>query len=154
VQAADAGRRRQSDAVPGPDRRAAVAQSLGAALYEEMVIDDNGRNHQLPNSATIICRPFADVPRTEVLFAETSDTLGGRWGAKSMSEKPLQSGLGQHSATPLPTLTGIRFLTRDAHFKPDRLFPGAASEVRVGLGLVAATRLPRSWAPRGACAFA
>ena len=45
-----------------------VAQSLGAALYEEMVIDKSGRvinpafrNYHLPQ--------FGDVPRTEVLFA-------------------------------------------------------------------------------------
>ena len=30
---------------------------------------------------------FADVPRTEVLFADTVDTLGP-FGAKSMSESP------------------------------------------------------------------
>ena len=63
-----------------------VAQSLGAALYEEMVIDDTGRvinptfrNYHLPQ--------FGDVPRTEVLFADTTDSVGP-FGAKSMSESP------------------------------------------------------------------
>ncbi len=63
-----------------------VAQAIGAALYEEMVIDAKGevvnpafRNYHLP--------AFGEVPRTEVMFAKTSDTLGP-FGAKSMSESP------------------------------------------------------------------
>ena len=63
-----------------------VAQALGATLYEEMVIDEHGRvvnakfrDYHLPS--------FADVPRTEVFFADTSDLLGPM-GAKSMSESP------------------------------------------------------------------
>src|SRR2546428_8325608 len=74
VQAADAG------VVANPVQcrgqvEGGVAQALGAALYEEMVIDDSGRvinpkfrDYHLPS--------FADVPRTEVLFADTSDALG------------------------------------------------------------------------------
>ena len=63
-----------------------VAQSLGATLYEEMVIDEGGRvvnpkfrDYHLPQ--------FADIPRTEVFFADTSDAIGPM-GAKSMSESP------------------------------------------------------------------
>jgi putative selenate reductase molybdopterin-binding subunit len=62
-----------------------VAQSLGATLYEEMVIDEGGRvvnphfrDYHLPS--------FADVPRTEVLFADTTDALGPM-GAKSMTKQ-------------------------------------------------------------------
>ncbi|WP_035695303.1 xanthine dehydrogenase family protein molybdopterin-binding subunit, partial [Bradyrhizobium liaoningense] len=95
-----------------------VAQALGAALYEEMVIDANGRvinpkfrDYHLPS--------FADVPRTEVHFAETSDTIGPL-GAKSMSESPynpVAAALGNAIAD----ATGIRFTAPP--FKPDRLFP-------------------------------
>jgi len=95
-----------------------VAQALGAALYEEMVIDAEGRvtnskfrDYHLPS--------FADVPRTEVFFAETTDTIGPL-GAKSMSESPynpVAAALGNAIAD----ATGIRFTAPP--FKPDRLFP-------------------------------
>jgi putative selenate reductase molybdopterin-binding subunit len=95
-----------------------VAQSLGATLYEEMVIDDNGRvtnptfrNYHLPS--------FADIPRTEVFFADTVDSIGPM-GAKSMSESPynpVAAALGNAIAN----ATGIRFTS--VPFKPDRLFP-------------------------------
>ncbi|MGX4770273.1 molybdopterin-dependent oxidoreductase [Bradyrhizobium guangdongense] len=95
-----------------------VAQALGAALYEEMVIDAEGRvtnpkfrDYHLPS--------FADVPGTEVFFAETSDTIGPL-GAKSMSESPynpVAAALGNAIAD----ATGIRFTAPP--FKPDRLFP-------------------------------
>ena len=117
VQAADAG------VVANPMQcrgqvEGGVAQALGAALYEEMVIDADGRvtnpkfrDYHLPS--------FADVPRTEVLFAETSDTIGPL-GAKSMSESPynpVAAALGNAIAD----ATGIRFTAPP--FKPDRLFP-------------------------------
>ena len=85
VQAADAGRVANPMQCRG-QVEGGVAQSLGATLYEEMVIDDDGRvvnprfrDYHLPS--------FADVPRTEVFFADTSDTIGPL-GAKSMSESP------------------------------------------------------------------
>ncbi|MCA1532019.1 molybdopterin-dependent oxidoreductase [Bradyrhizobium sp. NBAIM03] len=100
-----------------------VAQALGAALYEEMVIDASGRvtnpkfrDYHLPS--------FADVPRTEVFFAETSDTIGPL-GAKSMSESPynpVAAALGNAIAD----ATGIRFTAPP--FKPDRLFPALHDE--------------------------
>jgi CO/xanthine dehydrogenase Mo-binding subunit/aerobic-type carbon monoxide dehydrogenase small subunit (CoxS/CutS family) len=62
-----------------------VAQAIGTALYEDMR-SDNGvvttqtlRHYHVPQ--------FADVPRTEVYFADTADDLGPL-GAKSMSESP------------------------------------------------------------------
>jgi CO/xanthine dehydrogenase Mo-binding subunit len=100
-----------------------VAQSLGAALYEEMMIDDAGRvtnpafrNYHLPQ--------FGDVPRTEVLFADTSDRLGP-FGAKSMSESPynpVNAALGNA----LADATGIRFC--QTPFKPDRIFRAIAEK--------------------------
>jgi CO/xanthine dehydrogenase Mo-binding subunit len=117
VQAADAGRVANPMQCRG-QVEGGVAQSLGATLYEEMVIDDNGRvinpkfrDYHLPS--------FADVPRTEVLFADTTDTLGPM-GAKSMSESPynpVAAALGNAIAN----ATGIRFTATP--FKPDRLWP-------------------------------
>ncbi|GAA1467258.1 molybdopterin-dependent oxidoreductase [Microbacterium thalassium] len=63
-----------------------AAQALGGALYEEVLLDDEGavsnpvfRMYRVPQSA--------DIPDTEVFFAETHDTVGP-FGAKSMSESP------------------------------------------------------------------
>jgi putative selenate reductase molybdopterin-binding subunit len=95
-----------------------VAQSLGATLYEEMVIDDGGRvlnpsfrDYHLPS--------FADIPRTEVFFAETCDTLGPM-GAKSMSESPYNP-VAAALGNALADATGIRFTS--VPFKPDRIWP-------------------------------
>ena len=95
-----------------------VAQSLGATLYEEMVIDDGGRvinpkfrDYHLPS--------FVDIPRTEVLFADTFDTIGPM-GAKSMSESPYNP-VAAALGNALADATGIRFTS--VPFKPDRLFP-------------------------------
>jgi putative selenate reductase molybdopterin-binding subunit len=63
-----------------------VAQAIGTALFEEVILDGAGgvttstfRNYHLPQ--------LADLPETEVYFAETADDLGP-FGAKSMSESP------------------------------------------------------------------
>jgi len=117
VQAADAGRVANPMQCRG-QVEGGVAQALGAALYEEMVIDAGGRvvnprfrDYHLPS--------FADVPRTEVHFAETSDTIGPM-GAKSMSESPYNP-VAAALGNALADATGIRFTTLP--FKPDRLFP-------------------------------
>jgi hypothetical protein len=100
-----------------------VAQSLGATLYEEMVIDDSGRvlnptfrNYHLPQ--------FGDLPRTEVLFADTVDTLGP-FGAKSMSESPYNP-IAAAMGNALADATGIRFC--QTPFKPDRIFRAIADK--------------------------
>jgi putative selenate reductase molybdopterin-binding subunit len=117
VQAVDAGR------VVNPMQcrgqvEGGVAQSLGATLYEEMVIDDGGRivnprfrDYHLPS--------FADVPRTEVHFADTYDAIGPM-GAKSMSESPYNP-VAAAIGNAIANATGIRFTSTP--FKPDRLFP-------------------------------
>ncbi|MDX2376312.1 molybdopterin-dependent oxidoreductase [Microbacterium sp. LRZ72] len=63
-----------------------VAQGVGSALYEEVLLDGAGsvlnpqfRQYRVPQ--------FADIPDTEVYFAQTNDDLGP-FGAKSMSESP------------------------------------------------------------------
>lgn len=62
-----------------------VAQAVGTALYEDMRVDRGVvttrtlRHYHIPQ--------FADLPSTEVYFADTADELGPL-GAKSMSESP------------------------------------------------------------------
>ncbi|KAA0075510.1 aldehyde oxidase [Mycolicibacterium sp. P9-64] len=85
VQAADAG------VVLNPEQcrgqvEGGVAQGIGSALYEEMRVGPGGvvltndlRNYHIPQ--------LADLPVTEVYFADTYDELGPL-GAKSMSESP------------------------------------------------------------------
>ncbi|UFZ07602.1 molybdopterin-dependent oxidoreductase [Bradyrhizobium ontarionense] len=117
VQAADAGRVANPMQCRG-QVEGGVAQALGAALYEEIVIDATGgvinprfRDYHLPS--------YADVPRTEVLFAETNDAIGPL-GAKSMSESPYNP-VAAALGNALRAATGIRFTA--VPFKPDRLFP-------------------------------
>jgi putative selenate reductase molybdopterin-binding subunit len=117
VQAADAGQVANPMQCRG-QVEGGVAQSLGATLYEEMVIDDGGRvlnpkfrDYHLPS--------FADIPRTEVLFADTFDTIGPM-GAKSMSESPYNP-VAAALGNALADATGIRFTS--VPFKPDRLWP-------------------------------
>ncbi|MFE6920094.1 molybdopterin-dependent oxidoreductase [Nocardia sp. NPDC057663] len=85
-----------------------VAQALGTALYEDMRTDHGVvttrtlRHYHIPQ--------FADLPRTEVYFAETSDELGPL-GAKSMSESPYN-----------PVAPALANAIRDAvGVRPDRL---------------------------------
>ncbi|BCJ49008.1 dehydrogenase [Actinoplanes sp. NBRC 14428] len=94
-----------------------VAQALGSALTERMVIDGHGavtttgfRQYHLP--------AFADVPRTEVVFARTEDTIGPL-GAKSMSESPYNP-VAPALANALRDATGIRFT--ELPFTPDRIW--------------------------------
>ena len=63
-----------------------VAQAIGAALYENLMIDAEGRVSN-PSFRGYHIPAFADIPRTEVHFADTYD-LVGPMGAKSMSESP------------------------------------------------------------------
>jgi CO/xanthine dehydrogenase Mo-binding subunit len=85
VHACDAGRVINPEQLRG-QVEGGVAQGYGTALYEEMISDGQGtiitdalRNYHIPQ--------IADVPITEVYFADTQDTLGPL-GAKSMSEAP------------------------------------------------------------------
>lgn len=95
----------------------AIGMGFGWALTENMVYDDNGRmvNAQLRNYRI---PAFADVPRSEVLFADTYDKIGPL-GAKSQGEcaiNPIAPSIGNA----LANATGVRF----AHlpFTPDRIY--------------------------------
>ncbi|WP_315097916.1 molybdopterin cofactor-binding domain-containing protein [uncultured Cellulomonas sp.] len=85
VQAVDAGTVLHPEQLRG-QVEGGTGQAVGSALFEELRIDDEGRvttasfrSYHVPQ--------MVDLPRTEVLFAQTSDALGPL-GAKSMSEAP------------------------------------------------------------------
>jgi putative selenate reductase molybdopterin-binding subunit len=91
-----------------------VAQALGAALFEHVDVDRHGhvttrtlREYHVPT--------IADVPRTEVLFADNSDPFGPL-GAKPMSEAPFNP-VAPALANAVRDATGVRLtslpLTRD-----------------------------------------
>lgn len=115
VQAADAG------VVINPEQlrgqiEGGVAQAIGSALTERMVVRDGVvvtrtlRHYRAPQ--------VADVPDTEVLFADTVDRLGPR-GAKSMSEAPYNP-VAPALANAIADATGVR--PRDLPMQRDRLW--------------------------------
>ena len=95
----------------------AVAMGFGWALYEKMVYDDHGamvnpalRDYRIP--------AFADVPRTEIYFADTYDTVGPL-GAKAQGECAINA-VAPAIANAIANATGVRF--PDLPFTPDRIF--------------------------------
>ncbi|MBL6076810.1 molybdopterin-dependent oxidoreductase [Belnapia sp. T18] len=97
----------------------AVAMGLGWALTEHMVHSADGRvvnaafrNYHIP--------AFADLPRTEVLFADTYDSIGPL-GAKSQGECAINP-VAPAVANALADAVGTRFT--DLPFTPDRIFTG------------------------------
>jgi CO/xanthine dehydrogenase Mo-binding subunit/aerobic-type carbon monoxide dehydrogenase small subunit (CoxS/CutS family) len=115
VHAADAGRVMNPMQCRG-QIEGGVAQAIGAALYEEIVIEDGKVTN--PTFRTYHIPAIADVPRTEVLFADTSDRLGP-FGAKSMSESPYNP-VAAALANAIEDATGVRF--RSLPLKADRIF--------------------------------
>ncbi|HET6529882.1 MAG TPA: molybdopterin-dependent oxidoreductase [Actinoplanes sp.] len=94
-----------------------VAQALGAALAERVDLGADGavttagfRQYHLPT--------FADIPRTEVHFARTSDRIGPL-GAKSMSESPFNP-VAPAVANALRDATGMRLT--EPPFTADRIW--------------------------------
>jgi CO/xanthine dehydrogenase Mo-binding subunit/aerobic-type carbon monoxide dehydrogenase small subunit (CoxS/CutS family) len=93
-----------------------IAQAIGATLHEIVRLDDSGRvisdilrQYHVPT--------FADVPRSEIFFAQTSDVLGPL-GAKSMSESPFNP-VAPALAAAIRDATGIRLTTTP--FTRDRI---------------------------------
>jgi CO/xanthine dehydrogenase Mo-binding subunit len=100
-----------------------VAQALGAALFESVVVDGSGR------VVTRVLREYhvpvlADLPPTEVLFASTVDPFGP-FGAKPMSEAPFNP-VAPALANAVRDATGVRFtslpLRRDTVYTTLRAF--------------------------------
>jgi CO/xanthine dehydrogenase Mo-binding subunit len=95
----------------------AIAQGIGVALFERMVIDGTGavinptfRNYRIP--------AFADIPRSELFFAKTHDPYGPL-GAKPLGEAPIIP-VAPALGNALADATGIRF--HSLPFSADRLF--------------------------------
>ncbi|HUC09293.1 MAG TPA: molybdopterin cofactor-binding domain-containing protein [Stellaceae bacterium] len=95
----------------------AVAMGFGWALTENMVYDDAGhmvnpalRNYRIP--------AFADVPASEVYFADTVDAIGPL-GAKSQGECSINP-VAPAIANAVARAAGVRF--RDLPLTPDRIF--------------------------------
>jgi putative selenate reductase molybdopterin-binding subunit len=95
----------------------AIAQGIGVTLFERMVIDDSGavvnptfRNYRIP--------AFADIPRSELFFAETHDKYGPL-GAKPLGEAPIIP-VAPAMGNAIADATGIRF--HSLPFSADRLF--------------------------------
>jgi putative selenate reductase molybdopterin-binding subunit len=94
-----------------------VAQAIGAALYENLTFDADGkvanptfRGYHIPT--------FADIPATEVHFAATYDKIGPL-GAKSMSESPYNP-IAAALANAIRDATGVRL--HETPFTADRLY--------------------------------
>ena len=101
-----------------------VAQAIGAALYEELRMDGQGavsnpsfRGYHIP--------AFADVPVTQVFFADTHDRIGPL-GAKSMSESPFNP-VAPALANAIFDATGVRL--RETPFTADRLYAFLIAQV-------------------------
>ena len=105
-----------------------VAQALGAALFEDLLVGVDGgitntafRNYHIP--------AMADLPVTEVMFADTYDAVGPS-GAKPMSESPFNP-VAPALANAIADATGIRL--QSTPFLPDRifnLFDGSAQDAK------------------------
>ncbi|KMO41347.1 aldehyde oxidase [Methylobacterium variabile] len=94
-----------------------VAQALGAALYEDLGIDSEGRV-ATPSFRTYHVPAVADVPRTAVIFADTHDGIGPL-GAKSMSESPFNP-VAAALGNAIRDATGARLTATP--FAPDRIY--------------------------------
>lgn len=127
VQAADAGRVLNPVQCRG-QVEGGVAQALGAALSEDLRI---GRDGAVVNPAFrgYLVPRLADLPETEVLFADTHDRLGP-FGAKSMSESPFNP-VTPALANAIRDATGVRLT--DPPFAPDRLHAALTAAACTGV---------------------
>ena len=100
-----------------------IAMGLGWALCEHMVHDEGGR---MVNPSLRNCRipAFADVPASEVFFADTNDRIGPL-GAKAQGECAINP-IAPAIANAVANATGVRF----AHLPltPDRIFRALGTE--------------------------
>jgi len=94
-----------------------VAQAIGFALTENFRVDENGamvnpnlRNYRIPT--------YADIPRTEVLVVESSDSVGPM-GAKGIAESNVNP-VAPALANALHDATGVRY--RELPLTPERIY--------------------------------
>ncbi len=93
-----------------------VAQALGAAMSEHLRIGPDGAVVN-PSFRAYLLPRLADLPRTQVLFADTFDRLGP-FGAKSMSESPFNP-VTPALANAIRDAAGIRLT--EPPFSPDSI---------------------------------
>ena len=99
----------------------AIAMGVGWALYEKMVhhqgamVNPALRNYRIP--------AFADVPPSEVCFADTHDTIGPL-GAKSQGECAINP-VAPAIANAVANATGVRFASLP--LSPERIFARLAA---------------------------
>jgi putative selenate reductase molybdopterin-binding subunit len=116
VHAADAGNIINPSQVRG-QIEGGVAQGIGFALTERLLLDDHGRVVN-PNLRNYRIPGFADVPPTDVFTADTYDSIGPV-GAKGIAESNINA-VAPALANAIEDATGVRF--RELPFTPDRLF--------------------------------
>ncbi|CAM3647594.1 molybdopterin-dependent oxidoreductase [Smaragdicoccus niigatensis] len=104
----------------------AVGMAYGWALTENLVhnvdggvVNANLRNYRIP--------AFADLPRTDVFFADTYDTIGPM-GAKSQGECAINP-VAPAVSNALADATGVRFSSLP--FTPDRIYARLPAQPRV-----------------------
>ena len=104
-----------------------VAQGIGFVLTENFHLDDTGtmlnpnlRNYRIPT--------YADIPRTEVLIVESTDSAGPM-ASKGIAESCINP-VAPALANAVYDATGIRF--RDLPLTPERIFerPGTCHDGR------------------------
>lgn len=103
----------------------AVAQGVGFAMTENWLLSENG---QVLNPSLRLYRipTFADVPATEVFFADTFDSLGPL-GSKSLAESPINT-VGPALANAVANATGVRI--RSLPLTPERIYQQLLSLVQ------------------------
>nr|WP_253949185.1 molybdopterin cofactor-binding domain-containing protein [Mangrovicoccus sp. HB161399] len=106
-----------------------VAQAIGAAMYEKLAIDAAGRVAN-PAFRDYHMPAMPDLPRTEVFFADTHDSIGPL-GAKSMSESPFNP-VAPALGNAIRDATGVRFAATP--FTPDAVFAAVRAAHRETTG--------------------
>ncbi|GHO46019.1 molybdopterin-dependent oxidoreductase [Ktedonospora formicarum] len=102
----------------------AIAMGIGWVLYEKMLYDQTGTMLN-PAVRTYRIPAFADVPHSEIYFADTYDTVG-TLGAKSQGECAINP-VAPAIANAVANATGIRF--PDLPLTPERIYAKLSSQL-------------------------
>ena len=111
----------------------AVAQGLGYALTEELVLDGAGRPRQSEFPRLQNFLGAKDMPKLTTILVETDEPLGP-YGAKSISEMPINA--------PAPAVANAIFHAMGVRF---RKLPIRPEDVLRALRELRRTRRKRSW---------
>ena len=108
----------------------AIAMGFGWALYEKMVYRRQRGTMVNPALRDYRIPAFADVPRSEIYFADTYDKVGPL-GAKAQGECAINA-VAPAIANAVANATGVRF--PDLPLTPDRIFDKLTPAATGGLG--------------------